>query len=126
MGNLLEDQDDADGGQQTADDGVGEVVGDAAAAQQTDGELHDAGQDHGGEQQLEAAERGQRRQDDGDEAGGRSRHAGVRAADAADDEAADDAGDETAHQRYAGGERDTETERQRDQEDCDGARDVFA
>ena len=125
MGDLLEEDEDADPCQHALDDRRWEVVADDACAHEAKGDLEDASEHHGDQEDLKGAELVNGAEHDDSEARSRSGDAGSRAAEGAHDDASDDAGDDARDQRRARGQRDAEAERKGDQEDNDRSREVL-
>ena len=125
---LLEDQDDADRGEQPLDDAGREEGGQKPGPGHAQDDLDDPGDDDGQEERLVRPEEDDLGGDDGRQPGGRPADARVRPAQEADQDAADDPGDQPGEQRdvqlrrdevLGRGRRqgDAQAQRQGDQED---------
>ncbi len=111
VGNLLENQHDADAGEHPFDDARREVVGDDAGLHIGGADLNHSADDDGQKIGLEA-ERLNAGVDHHGEPGRRAADAVARLTHQSDDDAARDPRDETTEQRCPGRQRDTETQRQ--------------
>jgi hypothetical protein len=124
VGDLLQDDQQADSGEHSLDHGRGKEVGEGAGPQQAEHDLEHAREHHRQQERLEAAEILDRAEHDDRETGGGTRDAERRAAEAADHDPADDARDESGEERGAAREGDAEAERDGHEEDHDSRRDV--
>lgn len=125
VGNLLHDEDDADGGEEAFDDVVGEVVGKQTGSEGAEDDLEEATDHHGEEEGLERAEALGLGEDDGGEAGGRAGDADLSAADGANNESANDACHDACDDGNARGVGDAEAEGDSDEEDDETCHEVF-
>ena len=116
VGDLLEDQDHADRGEEAANHAGGHERFDEAPLRQAEGDLDQPGHHHGQQQRLERAEHGELGGHDGHEPGGGPGDHHLGAAEPAHDHARDDAGDHAADRRGTGSHRDADAERQRHEE----------
>ena len=105
VGNLLQDQDHADRGQQALDHAGREEGREEPGPGDAQRDLDQPGDDHGQQERLERAERGDLGRDDRRQAGGRAADAGVRPAQHPDQDAADDPGQHPREQRGVGRQR---------------------
>ena len=121
---LFQDEQDADGGQQTTDDTVGEKVGKSPPAQSAKSHLHDPSQSHRQQERLKATKTLDLREHNGGQACGRTGHTDVGAADDAHDNAAHDAGDQSGHQGSARSQGNPKAKRDGDQEDNNSADEI--
>ena len=123
---LLQDQDHADGCQQTLDDVVGEVVRQHARTQHAQPHLQDAAEREGEQEGLEGTQDLELRQHDGGESGGRARDADVRSAEQAHQDAAEDSGDDAGDDGHAGCVGDAKAQRHRHEKHDDACEQVAA
>ena len=126
VGELLEDEDQPDAGQHSADHARREEVADDPRLAHAERELHDAGEHDGDEEGVECAELHDRREHDRRQPRRRPADHELRAAEARHDEPAHDAGDDPGEQRRARGEGDAEAERKGDEEDDEAGAEVGA
>ena len=117
VGDLLHDENDADGGEEAFDDIAGEVVGKESGAEGAEDDLEETADHQGEEEGLERAEALGLGEDDGGEASGGSGDADLGAAEGADNESADDACEDAGDDGDAGGVGDAEAEGDSDEED---------
>ena len=119
MWDLLDENDDADGGQHALDDAAREVLPDDAGTRDAQHQLGQATDDHGQEEGfkpdvLDAVVHNHRK------SCGRAGHAHVAAGDGGDNDAADDAGNQAGDGCRAGSQGDAEAEGKGDKENNDG------
>ena len=108
---------DADAGQHAVDDGRRDREADAGNAGAAEGHLDEATQHDRSADQAPVAELLDQTEDDRRQPCRRACNLKGRSSDQACDDAAHDAGDQTCHDRSAGGERDAERQGYGDEED---------
>lgn len=113
---LAQHDDQADAAEHALHHGDGDGAEPAAEARQAQYHLEQSGGQHDGAECAEA-EFLDGLVDEHGESGGRSADLELAARQEADDEPADDAGDQAQFGRYSGGDGDSDAQRQRDQED---------
>ena len=120
---LFQDEQDADGGQQTTDNTVGEEVG-KTPAQDAKSHLHHPSQSHRQQEGLKTTKTLDLREHNGGQTCGRTGHTDVGSADDAHDNAAHDAGDQSGHQGSTRSQSNPKAKRDGDQEDNNSADEI--
>ncbi len=113
---LAEHDDQADAGEHALHHGDGDGTEPAAEARQAQDHLEQPGGQHDRAERAETELR-DRLVDEHGESGGRTADLEPAAGQEADDQPADDSGDQTQFGRYSGGDGDADAHRQCDQED---------
>ena len=117
VGNLLEHDDEADAREHALDDGIGDVVADGPGADHPEHDLHQAGENDGGQEGLVALQRVDGGGHDHRESRGWPAHAHGRVGQQAHHAPADDARDDAGEERGVRGEGHAQAERQGHEED---------
>ena len=125
VGDLLQDQNEADGCEEAFNDTHREERCDEAESKRAHQNLHRSRHDHRRQKGLKTAQHGDLRRHDGRESRRRSAHAFFRSAEDAHHDPTDDPGDQTGKQRRIRCQGNAKTQRQRHEKHGDACGDVL-